>query len=107
LADKPEAEQEMSNPHTGLIPIAPGQYDAQINEVASLLVPDGATVAFVQIKVDSAFYTTDGVTEPALSFGMMMEQSETLVLDGAQMLANFRIVSGPNGLMNVEYFKQA
>jgi hypothetical protein len=84
-------------------PKAPGQHNVVITSSTALTIPSGAIFAWVQVSGGTAKYTTDGVTTPTTSVGMtLLQNSPPMLLSGATVLANFRIISSI-GTLDVEY----
>lgn len=88
-------------------PLTPGQY-TPVTDAAStaLTIPTGATYAVVCGEVTNHRYTWDGTTTPTAAIGALLQQNQCMSLQGATVLANFRIISvAAGGAFTVSYAK--
>ena len=91
---------------SGYISVSPGQYILSLTPAKVLTIPTGATYAVVQAAVSSITYTTDGITTPTSTVGIILAAGASLPLSGANVLANFKAYSA-SGTISVEYFKNS
>lgn len=88
-----------------MLPAGAGVHGQALTSVFSFTLPAGTHFATIQASVATVKYTTDGVTTPSSTVGMLLPVGGAPLILAGRALKNFQAIQVSSGaLLDAEFF---